>query len=224
MRGRGQQRGFLAAVAAFIAVAALVTTTAAFAARTNGGYSIQRNGKWYWSSDLANSIYPRVQPPEQGNYKLANTKDMLAGTDIQPDSLAGRTFRQRLLIQFYAQRGAGVPKPVWTDGTAVYSMVCVGTGASIASPTININLFHTFRCAVDGAKFPRLKALQATAAAALAQVKQASPASTSALDALESAEDALANYAYHGQRVRRTITVVITGRRDVGLVDVNPIR
>jgi hypothetical protein len=223
MRRPPQQQGFLAAVA-FIAVAALVTTTAAFPSRTNGGYSIQKNGKWYWSTDLANSIYPRVQPPQQGNYKLVDTKAMVEGSGITPDSLTERTLRQRLLIQFYAGAGADVPRPVWIDGTAVYSMVCVGSGASIASPTIDINLFHTFRCAADGARFPRLKALRATAAAALAQVKQASPASTSALDALESAEHGLSLYAYHGQRVRRTITVVITGRRDVGLVGANPIR
>jgi hypothetical protein len=224
MRIRGQLRKKAPGTVALLAVAALVITGAAFGSSTGVGYSIQRNGKWYWSTDLADSIYPRVQPPQQGNSVLADPKAMLAASGLSPDSLSGRTVLQRLLIQFYASAGADVPTPVWTDGTAVYSMVCIGTGSSIASPTIDINLFHTFRCAVNGARFPRLKALKVTAARALARVKKASPApaSTSALDALDSAEHALSRYAFQGRPVKRTITVVVTGRRDVGLVGVDP--
>jgi hypothetical protein len=102
-------------------------------------------------------------------------------------------------------------------------MVCVGTGSSIPRPSININLFHTFRCAVDGARFPRLQALQQAQSDALARVKQGKPASTADLDALEAADQNLFNYAYKGQPVHRTITIVVDGRRNVGLVGVTPI-
>jgi hypothetical protein len=48
------------------AVAALLFAAGACAAAADGGYSVQKNGKWYWSTDVANSIYPQAQPPEPG--------------------------------------------------------------------------------------------------------------------------------------------------------------
>jgi hypothetical protein len=134
-----------------------LAATAGASLSAGGGYSVKQKGLWYWSADLTDSIYPPVETPliHPDPYSL------LRGLPLSVD-------QKRELAARLAAHGPfrGKWKPSWTDGTVVFAMACTGSGTSIASVDVNIDLFHTFRCKITGATFKRLATFEAAAQSA----------------------------------------------------------
>jgi hypothetical protein len=206
------------AAGALIIVATLVAATTASAATADGSYSIQKNGKWYWSTDLADGIYlPYTGIPGRGADIEALLRDLPLTRDQKLPLEAGLAKNGPFV-------GTTIWKPDWKDGTTVFKWTCRGTGASIPSPNVATDLYHQFRCQMAGATFKRVAGFQQAVHDARQAILSASqPVPQPLIDKLAQAYANLGVYQLNGDPVHRTITAVVDGRRNVGLVGVEPI-
>ncbi len=86
--------------------------------------------------------------------------------------------------------------------TTLYSAKCKGIGASIASPDVNVDLYHRFRCLLSGARFNRLAAFNAAVTTAKDRATKLA------------AEAKRAQYIAHGDPFTEPALIVVTSRRE----------
>lgn len=120
-------------------------------------------------------------------------------------SIAGPAFSVKSQGQWYWSAdvaNAAFANTKLDNGTIIDSADCHGSGASIASQQVDVDLFHQFRCKVFASTFSHK-----------AQFDAAVNNATSRAVKLD-AEAKRAQYEAHGDPVSISITLIVTGRRD----------
>ena len=192
-------------VSALAVVAALGVAAAAIASPS---YSVKRGGLWYWSTDITQSVFPIPTSTPGACVSSSSLAQDLGLNRDEKLELEARIAQACPLTRTYA------PTPGFHDGTVVLGITCRGLAPSIASPSVNIDLFHRFRCLLNGTKFTRLAAFKSAVAKARANVLAAQdPKPPELLNALEQAYANLGHYTQVGDRFTRHVTLTVTGRR-----------
>lgn len=207
------KRPMLAAAVAVVAALSILAAASAYPA-----LSVKQGGLWYWSGDLAHDgLLPPPTgslTPYGGGLPRGVTNPLLA-LPLTPDQ---KKWLRAAMTQTEVITALPITSPALHDGTAIFSVLCRGSGKSIPSASVNVDLYHRFRCAIKGGKFSRLQQYKdavnaevSTTAATGAPVPQAS------LDLLVSLLARLGHYEHFGDPANRTVTLTVTGRRSATL-------
>jgi hypothetical protein len=201
------------ALALPVVVAAL--TLGAVSAWAGSPTSVKSGGLWYWSLDVTEQVFP---PETSTPFASVGLRKITQDLDLPLDQ------KRWLQAQLAGHVQTGTWPPTFKNGVVVHSMTCRGIGTSIPSDEIDVDLYHRFRCIIKGATYKRQAKFQAGTDVLADRVKASpKPVPQTLLDKLVAAYRALDVYQNSGDPTTRTVTLVVTGRRDVTIVGLGPL-